>query len=350
MKKIFLFLVVCGVIVYGICWRLSEMGWTIFDTDTPTAAVQTQTSELSVATSTPLLFVGDIMLGRYVEKFAHEEGNDLRSFEMMRDFLKAHITIANLEGPIPDTHTPTPANGFSFSFSSSTPHVLREGGVTAVSLANNHMFDHGTSGYEATKQALARGDVKHFGGYAPTTDDYFETKLGTTTVIVYGITMIATGWDEEQALAITKTLRAEHPSAYLVAFLHWGDEYVTQNTYQRAFAHRLVDEGVDTIIGSHPHVVQGIEMYKNVPIFYSLGNFIFDQYWRSDLEDGVLVQIEQEQGSSAYTLIPIRSSRSVPYIAEGQDRTRILARIAEQSDENLKADILEGTISISLHD
>ena len=280
--------------------------------------------------SIPILFVGDIMLGRHVETLAEGSKDRLRSFNQIRDFLSQHVTIANLEGTIPLKHVKTPINGFIFSFPTSTPETLKKGGITAVSLANNHMFDKGRSGYEETKRALDVGSVAHFGGYSPTTDDYFETKIGTTTVIVYGITMIATGWDEEQALDMAKKLHTEHPDAHLVAFLHWGDEYVTQNIYQRAFAHNLIDNGVDVIIGAHPHVIQGIETYKGKPIFYSLGNFIFDQYWHKDTEKGYMVRMSDSVDTIRYELIPVRQFRSVVYVATSTEQGEILSDISKQ--------------------
>jgi poly-gamma-glutamate synthesis protein (capsule biosynthesis protein) len=299
-----------------------------------------------VAPTKPPLFVGDIMLGRYVETLSVKAKDELYPFTQTRDFLKQHTTIGNLEGPIPDVHKPTPINGFSFSFPSSTPRILQEGGITAVSLANNHMFDKGRSGYEETKVALSAGGISHFGGYAPTTDDYFETKLGDKKVLIYGITMIATGWDESQAYEVTEKLRSEHPDAYLMAYIHWGDEYVTQNRHQRAFAHELIERGVDAIIGAHPHVVQGVEVYEGSPIFYSLGNFIFDQYWRDDLEDGYMVRVSDLEDTVRYELIPIRSSRSVPVVATESTRERILVAIAKQSDVSLVESIKKGYIDV----
>lgn len=295
---------------------------------------------------TPLLFIGDVMLGRYVDTLAQQAGDELRSFRNMSSFLKGHVTIANLEGPIPKKHLPTLINGFSFSFPSSTPRLLKEGGITAVSLANNHMFDQGRQGWEETKVALDESNMYHFGGYAPTEADYFETSLGTRTVIVYGITMIATGWDERQALEITKSLRAQHPQAHLIAFLHWGDEYQTQNVYQEEFAHSLINNGVDAIIGSHPHILQGVEVYKGKPIFYSLGNFIFDQYWEKRLEDGLMVRLSYASSSYVYELIPVRSVRSVPSVADETERKRILDVVRRQSDRSLSDQIQEGVLRI----
>jgi poly-gamma-glutamate capsule biosynthesis protein CapA/YwtB (metallophosphatase superfamily) len=303
-------------------------------------------AEIELPDQKPVLFVGDIMLGRYVESLASKESNPDRSFENVAELLRQHVTIANLEGPIPDIHRPTPVNGFSFSFPEGTHELLKENGIAAVSLANNHMFDQGRSGWEETKRALDEAGVAHFGGYVPTEGDYFETPLGTTTLVVYGITMIATGWDEEQALAVTEKLRREHPGTYLVAFLHWGNEYVTQNEHQRNFAQKLIDRGADAIIGAHPHVIQGIELYEGKPILYSLGNFIFDQYWRSDLEDGLAIRLSAGKDSYRYEVIPIHSKRSVPAIADGAKRQEILQKLSNQSDDTLQESILRGEFMI----
>jgi poly-gamma-glutamate capsule biosynthesis protein CapA/YwtB (metallophosphatase superfamily) len=348
MKKILLFafvIFVCfGYMTYS--W-LHSHGWTIFSQEMTSMKEESVTVSTSTSSATPLLFVGDIMLGRYVEMLSNKANNELYPFQETKEYLKRYITIANLEGPIPALHKPTPINGFSFSFSSSSPRILREGGITAVSLANNHMFDQGKAGYEHTKSELDKGGVLHFGGYAPTENDYFETKVGTTPVIVYGITMIATGWNETQAHEITRKLRAAHPGAYLIAFVHWGDEYSTQNKYQRAFGRALIDEGVDAIIGSHPHIVQGVELYKNKPIFYSLGNFIFDQYWEKDTEEGLMVKLSESDIQYTYELIPVSSSRSVPSIATSTKRDDILLHISKQSEVALEPSILLGSIHIA---
>jgi poly-gamma-glutamate synthesis protein (capsule biosynthesis protein) len=294
--------------------------------------------------STTIVFAGDIMLGRYVETLS--ENDHSYPFKDMSPFLKRSIVIANLEGPVPEKHKQTPISGFTFSFPPYVPRILKEQGVTAVSLANNHMFDSGISGYEDTKQALDGAGVAHFGGYSPTSDDFFRVRLGDKEAVVYGITMIATGWDEDQALDITRKLRREHPYAYLIAFLHWGDEYQTQNVYQRDFAHKLIDSGVDAIIGSHPHVIQGIESYKGKPIVYSLGNFIFDQYFSKETQKGLMVEISSNWSAYDLSLIPILSQRSVPYLAQEEEKKDVLEMVAVQSDPALRVMIRAGKIRI----
>ena len=293
----------------------------------------------------PLLFTGDIMLGRYVETLKNTTGLD--PFGDTAEFLKSHTTIVNLEGPIPSVHEPTPISGFTFSFASSTPKYLKDHGVRAVSLANNHSMDHGRSGYEATKQSLDLEGISHFGGYGTTEPDYFETKLGTTTVIVYGINMISSTWNERAAHAATKLLRQNHPGAYLAAFIHWGNEYdLKQGVVQQVFAHKLIDEGVNAIIGSHPHVTQGIEIYKNSPIFYSLGNFIFDQYFSNDTQRGYTVSIDKKDSHLVFQLIPVTSVRSKTMIVDSLLSQTILDGIAKSSQTNLQEEIRKGVFTL----
>jgi poly-gamma-glutamate synthesis protein (capsule biosynthesis protein) len=294
--------------------------------------------------TTPLLFTGDIMLGRYVETL-QERG--LNPFGSTTEFLNSHVTISNLEGPIPEVHEHTPNNAFAFSFPSTTPQYLKSHGVQAVSLANNHSLDQGHAGYEHTKLVLDKESVAHFGGYGSDATDYFETHLGTTTVIVFGINMISSQWNERMIFDTVTFLRKKHPQAYLTTFIHWGNEYsLTQNTVQEAFAHRLIDVGVDAIIGSHPHVVEGVEVYRGRPIFYSLGNFIFDQYFSKEVQEGVMVSIDKKNETFIYTLVPIVSVRSKVSFADEMSSREILSTIARSSSPQLQEDVEKGEIVV----
>jgi poly-gamma-glutamate synthesis protein (capsule biosynthesis protein) len=293
----------------------------------------------------PLLFLGDIMLGRYVETL---QKRGLDPFGSTTEFLKSHVTIANLEGPIPIVHEHTPSYTYSFSFPSTTPSYLKEHGITAISLANNHSFDQKSEGYENTKVALDKELIHHFGGYGSDATDFFETQLGTTTVIVFGINMISSQWDERMIFDTIETLRNNNPEAYLVTFVHWGNEYsLKQNVNQVEFAHKLIDSGVNAIVGSHPHVVQGVEVYKNAPIFYSLGNFIFDQYFSKETQEGVMVSIDKKDEKFIYTLIPVVSERSKVSIAGVTYSKAILSTIAKSSSLNIQKNIQEGSLLIT---
>jgi poly-gamma-glutamate synthesis protein (capsule biosynthesis protein) len=287
--------------------------------------------------ATPLLFTGDVMLGRYVEKAINEKGIEYLFGERVDELLALHTAIVNLEGPIPKRHVKTPINGFQFSFPTSTVDILNKHSIEAVSLANNHSLDWGTSGYIHTKKVLDDVGISNFGAYSETVPEYFETKLGTTTVIVYGINMISSTWNMARAIEVTKQLRQEHGSAHLIAFIHWGEEYHhNQSVVQRELAHKLIDSGVDTIIGSHPHVVQGIEEYKGKYVFYSLGNFIFDQYFSKETQEGYMLSIDMKGSSIMYTLIPIISVRSKVMVASSTQADSIAQTIADNSSEELR--------------
>ncbi len=294
--------------------------------------------------SVPLLFTGDIMLGRYVETLMNRYGQNY-PFGSTTEFLKSHTTIANLEGSIPKVHIPTKINTMVFSFPPETPTILKNNGIQAVSLANNHSLDSGAVGYEETKRSLENGGIIHFGGYSTTLTEHFETHVGTTSVIVYGINMISSTWDKEMAYSATELLRKQYPKSILIAQLHWGNEYaLTQGDEQRVLAYKFIDRGVDVIVGSHPHVVQGIEVYKGAPIFYSLGNFIFDQYFSRDVERGYLLSLDKKDGEILYTIIPVVSKRSQVAFPSEEIKVEILETIAKSSDASLKKNINESEI------
>ncbi|MFA5131834.1 MAG: CapA family protein [Candidatus Paceibacterota bacterium] len=296
----------------------------------------------------PLLFTGDIMLGRHVEDLMNKNGLAY-PFASTTDFLKSHVTISNLEGPIPEEHIPTKTNGMTFSFPSRTPTVLKENGIAAVSLANNHALDQKVSGYEYTKLILDHEGVAHFGGYSTTVPDYFETHIGTTSVVVYGINMISSTWNIRTAYRVTEDLQKEFPDSVLIAFIHWGNEYdLKQGVQQEEFAHALIDRGVDSIVGSHPHVMQGVELYKGVPIFYSLGNFIFDQYFSQDVERGYTLALDKKDEMLIYSIIPIMSDHSRPYFPSQEMSQNILSVIASNSSKDLQNLVEKGEIIVPL--
>ena len=110
-------------------------------------------------------------------------------------------------------------------------------------------------------------------------------------------------YDPARALEAIKTARGQ--CDYLVVYVHWGVERETEpKDYQRAMGRQYIDAGADLVIGSHPHVLQGIEYYKGKPIFYSLGNFVFG----SSIPKTMLVQAEFSNDSLDLKLIPGTSS------------------------------------------
>jgi poly-gamma-glutamate synthesis protein (capsule biosynthesis protein) len=134
----------------------------------------------------------------------------------------------------------------------------------------------------------------------------------------------------EQMAGIISKLAAG--SDLVIVEMHWGTEYEHQfSRRQQEIARKLVDNGADIIIGHHPHVVQGMEIYGNKPIFYSLGNFIFDQYFSPDTQEELGVKITWQKNEIAIELIPLFSTGSRLQIMETEKKETFLNRFAAWS-------------------
>jgi poly-gamma-glutamate synthesis protein (capsule biosynthesis protein) len=121
----------------------------------------------------------------------------------------------------------------------------------------------------------------------------------------------------------------------VIAMPHWGPEYVSvPNWLQRNLARRAVDAGADVVVGNHTHVVQAIQEIDGVPVFYGLGNFIFDQYWQPELRQSVILQVRFEGTRyRGYELIPVETDREGrARLAAPAQAEAVLERIQQASD------------------
>jgi len=224
-----------------------------------------------------LLNFGDTMLGREVERKIIKNGGD--PFEKIKgaegNFLKGVDFIAvNLEGPITE-NTQCQKKAYSFRFLPKTAKLLFESKINIVSLANNHSFDCGKKGMSDTKENLADFGIDYFGGNK-LSDSYVIKEAGGKKIAFVGIDDTLRKININDFYNLIENLKRKND--YLVVNIHWGYEYnKLQSKSQTEIAHKLVDSGADIIIGHHPHVIQPMEIYKNKAIFYSLGNFVFDQ-------------------------------------------------------------------------
>lgn len=187
-------------------------------------------------------------------------------------------------------------------FQSKYVESLRRARVTHVSLANNHADD-GLSELTHTRKLLTKNHLTPVGD--PNNDDRFRVVIDTNTdrcVAYAGITLLASMPEMSDVFTDIPTKCA------IVAYMHWGSEYSTEHTaMQEQVAHDLIDAGADLVVGSHPHVVQDVEVYKGVPIVYSLGNFLFDQGESNETQVGAVVGGEFTNGGLELFLMPIRS-------------------------------------------
>lgn len=293
------------------------------------------------------LFVGDIMLARNVEALSRAEGLSYPYRHVAALHERYSFVIGNFEASMAEPHEPTPSMVLRFSVAEALLEPLAESGMTHVSLANNHGLDYGEDGYDRTRAALTRVGIASFGH--PVRVDassvtFFDA--GSVRVAVVGLHPL---WREPTADELDAAFSEAASADVQIAYVHWGDEYEpVHNAAQEAFAHTLIAHGADAVIGMHPHVVQDIGMHDGVPIFYSLGNYIFDQYWEPAVEQGLAVAVTFHRDRLTYELIPVDSERSVPRPMEGVARGALLEGLAARSDESLAAEIQEGSFESTI--
>ncbi len=296
-----------------------------------------------------LLFSGDVFLGRDVERRNITNDPD-RPFKVYEHFTHVDANVVNFEAPIPNFHIPTPDFGFQFSVSTDFIPSIKRAGITHVSLANNHTLDHGSDGYQHTKDIFIENNITPFGHPVVLDDDsiaYIKTDVGTISLI--GIHTLFTVPSTDDVMYVFN--KARNSSDFVIAYVHWGEEYVQHhNSSQFRFAQLLVEAEADLIIGHHPHVIQDIQIIDGVPIIYSLGNTIFDQYFSLEVQKGLFIELTMTSYSDIFKIYlhPVTSlgTPTVPRLMEGDDKNKILTDIAERSDPVFFDQIIEGVITV----
>lgn len=290
-----------------------------------------------------ILFVGDIMLDRGVE-YLMWKNNVFYPFEKVSQFLRGvDIVVGNLEGPIVENPPNFSDESLKFAFSPEVVKGLSFANFNLFSLANNHTFDVGEVGLEETKEFLAESNI-NFVGHPIRCDKDFLFEKNDTVFLAFNKTFPFNCSDREIVEIVKKTKNSE-PKKFLVVIFHWGEEYQSQSSIvQQKLAHQIIDAGADLIIGSHSHIVQEIEEYKGKLIFYSLGNFIFDQYFSEETQQGLAVGLEVYPEKVVYRLFPIQIYRSQPFLMERKEVNKFLENLAQKSYSQLFGEIKNGII------
>ena len=308
----------------------------------PAAVTIDPVSEPVIRTAN-FLFTGDIMLDRNVGNVITDKGFgfllDTLAGDENRFFRGVDLVSANLEGVVTNNgaHYP-PEAGIDFAFSPSTVAQLKRYGFNYFTVANNHSLDQGQRGWKETGANLSQLGFLFSGCPDSGVGECSATtiQLDGIKVGLAGFSMVYNPFDLNEAAAVISSLASS--TELVVVNVHWGTEYEHQfSAAQQAVAHRLVDAGADLIIGHHPHVVQGVERYAGKLIFYSLGNFIFDQYFSPDTQQGLVVGIAAsivEPGAEATYhayLYPVQSTRSQLSLMVDVAKERFLQQLASWS-------------------
>lgn len=300
------------------------------------------------------LFAGDGMLDRDVRGIMSRRGALWSTRDIARIFLAQDMNMLNLEGPVTKNTsvssgtTSENPNHFRFTFDSEKTRAFLLGNrFNAVNLGNNHAGNFGKEGAQETRNFLQENGVGFFGDPFDVGNTVYETSVRGQKIALVNYNAFSS-ISAEQTI---DTVRKEGTLGYKVfVYCHWGVEYaLRENEKQRALAHAFIDAGADAVIGSHPHVVEPIEAYKGKTIFYSLGNFVFDQYFSDDTREGLLLGVEAGDEGMKFILVPIWTEKDGRVrLSADPYRKKLLERIAGDStvEESIRLGIQGGYFSI----
>ena len=261
--------------------------------------------------SATVIFGGDMLFDRTIRQVMERVGEDF-IFSCIADVLQdADLVVANLEGPI--TEHPSKSLGseigspdnFTFTFATSTGELLSRHNIRLVNLGNNHILNFGWEGVRSTIENLRAANVAYFGDPLQKAVAYQEIRGIKFAFISYN--EFAPGGWRDNSEATQDQLRAARLEGFVpILYAHWGDEYLGAPERVKELARSFIDAGAEIVIGSHPHVVQEHAEYRGKHIYYSLGNFFFDQYKTEATRHGLLLKVTfNVSGVASLEKIPI---------------------------------------------
>jgi poly-gamma-glutamate capsule biosynthesis protein CapA/YwtB (metallophosphatase superfamily) len=311
-----------------------------------------QTLMESSAQSVTLIAAGDIMLVLGMVPLLRQYGAEY-PFRRVRSLLRqADAVFANLEAPFTARNTPTPYKSAE-SVRARRDYILRAdpdsaiglqfAGISALSLANNHMMDYQRGGLEDTLAVLGRLGIAHAGAGRNLREArrpaILQRKGLRLAVLSYSCILpvgsVATptgagiaparGLGAEEAMQ-EDIAAARRASDFVLVSVHWGEQLARHpNRTQKRLGRLCLEWGADAVVGHHPHVLQGIEVHDGRVIAYSLGDFV---NLSSRRETAALqLTIDRPHRIAAAKVIPLELRLGQPRVAEGAMRRHIVGQI-----------------------
>lgn len=255
-------------------------------------------------------------------------------------FEEDDLSIVNLEGTL-TSETQREDKLYAFKAPEEYVDILTSGSIEAANVANNHSSDYGEQSFTDTLAVLDKAGIARF-GY----EQVNILKMGDVNIGLTGIYELAEHMEKEQQVKENIAALKKEGADLIIVNFHWGTEReYTPNETQKALAHLAIDEGADLVIGHHPHVLQGIEKYKDKYIAYSLGNFCFGGNSNPEDKDTMIFQQTftiTKKGNvkkdDDINIIPCSISSSggyndyCPTPLEGEEKQRVLDKIDEYSE------------------
>lgn len=320
-------------------------------------------SPTPVSTATPppappritFLFTGNIVPARCVQAKIDAISNPDYPYEELRELISAaDLAVGTLNATISDfTHMTGCVDTFLLVGRSTNAAALARAGFDAMSVATNHIKNCGVvrcgeRAFLDTLDNLQQAGIRPIGAGRS-----LEEALQPQVFEIKGIrfVFVSLGEIEPSAFAAPGTpgiaplddanLRAAIVAArelgdVVIVLPHWGPEYSTTPNYRQLhFAQVAVEAGADLVVGNHTHTVQALQTFAGVPVFYGLGNFMFDQAWSLPTQQGVALLVTFEgQRYVGYEFVPVHiDGDGRIHLAGPQEAQEILAAIEEASQK-----------------
>ncbi len=346
LNKLWLFSVASALVLLALgYWSFSTVSYTAPSVMAPEVAIP-PLATVSNPVLPPIYFTGDVMLGRHVETLI--DRNLVHPYDFYTLFATSTAVVTNFESAMADPHIPTPSGAMRFSVKPSSLTVLDSLNITHASLANNHARDYGQVGYQHAVRELSSRSITPFGDAVTlSTSSLAYVRYGDTTIGLIGLHTLFVPPDEMKLGELIQLLATT--SDIQIAYVHWGEEYeLVANQAQANLVSVLQAQGIDIVIGHHPHVTQNIDMVAGIPVFYSLGNFIFDQYFSTDVQQGLVLGLTIELDTVTITLHPHEQcARATPCLMSSSTEKVYLEALAQRSNSSLREQIMAKKLTFS---
>ena len=278
-----------------------------------------------------IIFTGDILLDRGVRRVINHHGVDhLFSDGIDSVFRSAQIVVGNLECPATKIESPV-FKQYIFRSEPEWLDTLRQHGITHLNLANNHSIDQGREGLLDTKQNIEEAGMVPIGAGASMQKAAEPVLLASSPRKVWLVPSLRLALENysyltdkpcvsqepmDSLMQRVFELRKADSTAVIIVSLHWGGEHTSKPVpRQRMEAHQLILAGADALICHHTHTLQTIETFRGKPIYYSIGNFIFDPTHPINAE-ACIVRLKITSDTINTETLPVQIRHCVPYLKE----------------------------------
>lgn len=278
-----------------------------------------------------IIFTGDILLDRGVRRVINHHGVDhLFSDGIDSVFRSAQIVVGNLECPATKIESPV-FKQYIFRSEPEWLDTLRQHGITHLNLANNHSIDQGREGLLDTKRNIKAAGMVPIGAGASMREAAGPVLLASSPRKVWLVPSLRLALENysyltdkpcvsqepmDSLMQRVFQLRKADSTAVIIVSLHWGGEHTSKPVpRQRMEAHQLILSGADALICHHTHTLQTIETFRGKPIYYSIGNFIFDPTHPINAE-ACIVRLKITSDTINTETLPVQIRHCVPYLKE----------------------------------